>query len=626
MTKRLLFLAGYGALGVALALAGFWLLFTAFKTYDDEGYVLLSLANFSRDGGLYTKVYSQYGPFFYLFNDALHRLLGYDFSNTSARLMTLACWLGAALSLSHLVWRQTKQAGWALLALAATFAQLWQMAAEPGHPGGLLALILALAAWLGGNAIAQDRPCLLAIASGLAGAALALTKINVGGLFLVGAVSWLLLHSADVRLARVAPWLVALMLGVLPWGLMHALIAQDWVQSFALIASASLLATLLASLPARRAWFTRNGWGWFVASGLALSSVVVAVVIARGTNVDALLEGTVIGPARHPGVYFFAVNWRPGATLVAVVSLALAVATAVFRGTERPWFPVVVASVRLGLFGWTAMAWLGAHSLNSLALVMSYGLSLTWLLVIPLSRADSGLATGRVRSWLGLLAALQALHAYPVGGSQIGWGTFLWVPLLLLATAEATAWLIERSRVARLISPVAGAVAAVLAGLYANAGWEYWRSSEPLRLPGAESLRLPEPLGAGLRALALNASVHADTLFSLPGTFSFNLWTGRPTPTAANVTHWFSLLTAEQQAQAIARLEADPHACIIVERELLAFLHQSHLDPAGPLRDYLYAQFTPAFAASNYEFWVKRGRTVAPLSTAALLRHAQTGE
>ena len=34
--------------------------------YDDEGYVLVSLKNYSAHGGLYASVYSQYGPFFYL--------------------------------------------------------------------------------------------------------------------------------------------------------------------------------------------------------------------------------------------------------------------------------------------------------------------------------------------------------------------------------------------------------------------------------------------------------------------------------------------------------------------------------------------------------------------------------
>ena len=41
------------------------------------------LAHFSRGGGLYTHVYSQYGPFFFLAADAAHRLLGFDFTNTA---------------------------------------------------------------------------------------------------------------------------------------------------------------------------------------------------------------------------------------------------------------------------------------------------------------------------------------------------------------------------------------------------------------------------------------------------------------------------------------------------------------------------------------------------------------
>jgi hypothetical protein len=40
----------------------------------------------------------------------------------------------------------------------------------------------------------------------------------------------------------------------------------------------------------------------------------------------------------------------------------------------------------------------------------------------------------------------------------------------------------------------------------------------------------------------------------------------------------------------------------------------------------LYAHFAPAFATTTYEFWVKRDRPIAPLSTAVLLRNAQTNE
>jgi hypothetical protein len=68
---------GAAGLGVVLAFAGYWLLFTTFMVYDDEGYVLISLKHFSEHGGLYHHVYTQYGPFPYLFYDGLHRLFGF---------------------------------------------------------------------------------------------------------------------------------------------------------------------------------------------------------------------------------------------------------------------------------------------------------------------------------------------------------------------------------------------------------------------------------------------------------------------------------------------------------------------------------------------------------------------
>src|SRR4051812_18072615 len=80
--------------GAVLAIAAGSLLFTTFMVYDDEGYVLFSLQNFTRHGGLYEQVYSQYGPFFFLFNQVLHLGgLGLDFTNTTARVLTGFYWL-----------------------------------------------------------------------------------------------------------------------------------------------------------------------------------------------------------------------------------------------------------------------------------------------------------------------------------------------------------------------------------------------------------------------------------------------------------------------------------------------------------------------------------------------------
>ena len=53
MSRRGPGIAAVAGLAAALGVAGCWLLFTSFKTYDDEGYVLLSLAHFARGGRLY---------------------------------------------------------------------------------------------------------------------------------------------------------------------------------------------------------------------------------------------------------------------------------------------------------------------------------------------------------------------------------------------------------------------------------------------------------------------------------------------------------------------------------------------------------------------------------------------
>ena len=618
---RRIFPVAFAALAAALGLAGAALLFTTFRTYDDEGYVLFSLANFSRGGGLYTHVYSQYGPFFFLAADAAHHLLGFDFTNTAGRVITLVHWLGAALLCGHLVWRHTRSAAWSLFALATTFGHLWQMTSEPMHPGGFIVFLVALAAWIGAGCIARDRPRTLALACGLAGAALVRTKINVGALVIAGAGAWLLLHSAGPRLARLGPWLAALGLVALPWALMRSLLPEPWVITFALVVGGAALGTLLAVRDARQPWFTPAAWLWCIGAGLTVIALVVAGAALRGTAPAELLEGVLLAPLRHPGVYSFGVRWRPGVPAFAAVSLGLCLLA--LRCRAHPRFAPALAVLRLLLAAVAATSWLGWLPLNPLALAMSYGLSCTWVFVIPLAADAPALRAARLRAWLALLLVLQSLHAYPVGGSQIGWGTFLVAPLLALAAAEAVAAL--RAAAARWIAPAAIAVAGGIACALLRIGSDQWRDSESLALPGAGALHLDPPLATNLRVLTVNATAHCDLLFSLPGMFSFNLWTGLPAPTAANVTHWFNLLSPAQQTAIIAQLAAHPRAGVIVERDVLGLITGAGIPVRGPLRDYLSADFAPAFASGSHEFWVRRGRTIPPLGTVQVRQRADPG-
>lgn len=610
-------------LAAALGVAGFWLLFTSFKTYDDEGYVLLSLVHFASGGRLYGEIYTQYGPFFFWWNDALHRLFGFEFTNTAGRIITLCYWLGAAFFCARIVATQGRRPAWTLLALAATFAHLWQMTAEPGHPGGLIVFLVAFAAWAGSACIAHGRIRLLATLIGATGAALALTKINLGVFLFAGAGAWLLLHASKPKLRQAAPWIVGLALAALPWALMRPLLGEGWVIEFAAITACGAVAAVIATAASARGEVPIAGWLWFAGAATGATVLVFALTMARGTTLPELLEGIILGPLRHPGVFSFAVVWRPGALAWAVGSLAIAAVVFARGWRHRPEFVTAVAGLRLAVLAVVVVAWLAWLPINAVALAINFGPPLVWLLIVPLREDSTAEAAARLRAWLGLLAVLQVLHAFPVGGSQIGWGTFLWAPLVVLAGAEAAEFLGTRLRAAPVIAAVAAFGLAIGLG---REGWQRWRTSEPLGLPGAENLRLPALLSARLRAFTLNATVHADTLFSMPGVYSFNLWTGRPTPTMANVTHWFTLLNADQQRAIADRLSADPRAAIIEERDVLRFMRDGGLPVGGPLREFVDREFSPVIAAGNYELLCKRGRTIAPLSTAHLYRRAGAAE
>ena len=87
-------------------------------------------------------------------------------------------------------------------------------------------------------------------------------------------------------------------------------------------------------------------------------------------------------------------------------------------------------------------------------------------------------------------------------------------------------------------------------------------------LPGCGPLSQSADAASLLRVLTLNAVAHAEVLFSEPGMFSFNLWSGVPTPTGSNVTHWFSLLDQSRQQEIIRRLTESPRAAVIMESGL----------------------------------------------------------
>jgi hypothetical protein len=245
---------------------------------------------------------------------------------------------------------------------------------------------------------------------------------------------------------------------------------------------------------------------------------------------------------------------------------------------------------------------------------------LAWLFVLPL-KGDERTQPGR--AWLALLLVPQALHAFPVAGSQVGWGTFLWIPLVALGVHDVVRIFTASWRPAGLrVVAAAGSVLmlAVTVGCaeYAWLGLSLVRQADPLCLPGASELRLPERTATALRILSRNIVAHGDMLFSLPGMLSLNLWTDVPPPTTANVTHWFSLLSPAQQEAIRQRLADAPRAIVVVQRGLCDFLERTGVFTASPLNTWLHQNYQPAVTLEDYELWVRKGRSIAALDTATM--------
>lgn len=617
ITRRL----SVALLAVLLAGIGAGLLWTTLMMYDDEGYVQYSLRTFVETGGLYEKVFSQYGPFFYLWNWLLHAA-GFDFTHTAARGLTLGYWLIAAGTGALVVARLTRSAVATAAALAGSFLHLWPMISEPSHPGGPICAAVGLAAWFGTNERFSARARAAGI--GAVGAALMLTKINVGLFLLAGAGAWWLLAAAPPAAARTSRLAVAGALMLLPALVMHSLFLEDWVRIFALVTASAAAATVIA-LPQRFEQRVPLAALWYGAlAGFGVTAVTVLFIRATGTSWGGLLEGVLLGPLRHPTAYAAFVKWRFGAPALAVGSL-LAVAWLARRPPAQR-FPVVT-SVRLLAALVYLLCWSGLASLDMHAFVLSYGIAAIPWFVLPLRDDDTSVGT---RGWLGLLTVTQALHAFPVAGSQISWGTFLWMPLAALGVHDAlTALAGRRPRLAagalRHLAP------ALVAGLVTWNCWVYTRmvagrleDSDALGLPGATSLQLPPSFTSTIRIFSRNAAFHADLLFSLPGMLSFHCWSGVPPPTTLNTTHWFTLLTPARQEAIRDRLEHSPRACVIVQRRVYDFLVQTGVPTESPLTRWLLENYTPAFAFETYEFWVRKGRTIAALGTARI-REAEDG-
>ena len=578
---------------VALAMiAGYLQIFTLFILYDDEGYILISLNHFAQSGDLYHQVYSQYGPLFYLIFGGLARWGNFVWSHDLGRLVTLGHWVGSAGLGAWICYQLTRSHLASALAFAGTFVHLWQMAAEPMHPGGALACWIALGTGLSLKFLLAERPTHFAVTVAVTAGCCALVKVNVGGFFAAAGVMWLLFNRRfRGPWGALFDWLIVVLAALGPMVLMLRSLDQAWASIYALVGGVAIGSVGAIARQRAHSDFPLRSALIGVGSAAAVVAITTGAIWICGTSPTQLFQGSILGPLRHADVYHFAFNWRTGTVVGTLISALLCVG--MLRGTlSRSWSYDLIGGGRLIVIA--AMV-LGSFTLppRLLGPIMStFGITLWWLVISP-APSHSPLAHGR--TWLGLLVSWQFLHAYPVAGSQIGWGTFLWIPLAVTAAHESCRrWVATRSIPSlwrtKLVPWGTGIAAAALVLGQLQAGLIYLGLAAPLDLTGARHLRLSPSLASSFRIMVRNAQLESDSLFSFPGAFSFNLWSELASPTAANVTHWFSLLDDSRQLEIQQQLRRRSTP-VIVQPQIVRTHLQEFIDPEAPLVKYLYNNY-----------------------------------
>jgi len=622
--------AGYGVLLLVAVLAATLAVYPAMFSalvVEDEGYVLISLHENLSGGALYDDVYSQWGPAFYVLMGGVFALPGLDLDHDAGRLVTLALWTATSLLCGASLLRFSGSLAVALAGGVVAFYALTPMVFSPMHPGGLLAFLLAsivaVAVFL-----LRIRPSTAMFAIGGLAAAAALIKVNVG-LLAIAAIAFACANTVTplrrVGAIRIA---VALLLALTPFVLMASNLSEGWVLSYALVVGLSAAAIAIAASPLPGGLELRPLYA--LAAGIGtVAAVVLAVVFVQGTTVSGLIDGVVSRPLRQPDLFLGEVDLPPLAPLWGLLALCAATVTvwrsrtgASIPGSIRRLIPVARIGVGLGI--WVAVLRVGGADPLAIAYLHpwhadSIGLvaPLAWVAAVPPRRDELSPSESFLRALIPTLAVMQLLHPYPIPGTQIAWGLFLFAVVGGICVADGLGELIgapvafglsERRLIGELV--VIGFLVVVLAAPvrdWATRVNDEYDAGAPPGLRGAERLRLPPEHAADLRALSSAIPGSCSSFLTLPGVNSLYLFTGLDPPTGMNAGPWPMLFDRSDQRRIVEQVRGMDGLCAVRNRAFVEDAIGTPDLPRRPLVGYIQRRFAPTETVSEYDIMQRTG-------------------
>jgi hypothetical protein len=623
--RLLVGIVAFSALTVLAVQIAYPRIYSGFMSYDDEGYMLIALRSFVEGGALYDDVFTQYGPFYYEAWGGVFSLFGIGVDLDSGRMATLVAWILTCLGLGLATWRMTGSILLGLLVQMLVLAALGAVAPnEPMHPGGIICL--QLAAIVAISCAVSER--LSPLAMGLLGGAVAslvLVKINVGALAVAAVV---LACAAAYPAIGGRRWLrlaIEVAFVVTPFVLATAKLGEPWAREYAAHVSVSALAVVIA-LRARQAGPRVAEELWWLGGGfIAVAAAVLLAVLGAGTSFGGLLDGLIEQPLRQADAFFIPLV-QSGERILILDAIALAAAIAFWyarRGRRSEVEGSVAWRAGLGVFSILvgvelALSPIGKALPFDTSDLPAYQISLlafAWVGLVPAPGA--GPAGAFARLLLPPLAVMQALHAYPVAGSQLLWSSFLLIPVGALCVASGvrnlSAVLGEGQE--RRAALALGAVAALALTLFVADTTvrkplrdyrAHYDALVPLGLPGAERVRVGAPEAELYQEVtaAIDASCRAFVM--LPGMDSFYFWADQRPPSGYNATGWPTLYDDAAQRHVIEDIRSLRGLCLL-ENQALAGGWSAGREDGGPLIRYLGQGFEPIATVDTYRLLRREG-------------------
>jgi hypothetical protein len=352
---------------------------------------------------------------------------------------------------------------------------------------------------------------------------------------------------------------------VLPLVLTRNQIQHGW-SGFTALCSMSILAMLIVSLAGT----------WSKTLDLRdLSAFVVACLAGVvGSAIFPLVDGTSL--AGLVDLLIVAPQYGSASVIGTLSIVAAAICAWLFgrqspEGISTPAISVPAAALLKFAF---AICVIGASWQQQSPVLLGAVTPFLWVILLPDGRSSPSQTIQFPRLALAWMAVLQPLQAYPVAGSQKWFGTFLYVLCAMVALGDVFALL--RSSVFpnhRSWIPTLGIALCVVFLVTASTARLNNRRSlydrlTPLRLPGAERIRVIGAQAREIRALVSALRENSDTFLTYPGFNSLYFWTGKTPPTLDVLSHDVSFYSEERRSAMMKTLLESPRPYVVRFRGL----------------------------------------------------------